>query len=154
MAHGIDRCKLTAKLELCQWTFNRPEVGILDRNGRKVEPTLLSCLNMSSTQQTHFLCPHTHTFAQTDITQRKTNTNIYKTSKCLIFFPLIGATLTRKTVIVPKGIPGVTFSLIIHYIHVLMRGWGGRDLAVFGNGKQTVTRNGRRYLMPDTTGSV
>lgn len=86
---------------------------------------------MSSTQQTHtdslLVSTHTYTFAQTDITQSKTNLkqNIYKTSKCFIFFPLIGATLTRKTVIVPKGIPGITFSPIIHFIHLLMRGWGG-----------------------------
>lgn len=59
MAHGIDRYKLTEKLELCQWTFNRPEVGILDKMVGKFHPHF-SC-HMSSTQKTQRLTSRIHT---------------------------------------------------------------------------------------------
>ncbi len=71
MAHGIDRCKFTEKLELCQWTFNRLEVGVLDKRVGKFHPHY-SCHNMSSTQKpqrlTSRIHTHMHTFVQqTDI---------------------------------------------------------------------------------------
>lgn len=127
MDHGIDRCKLTEKLELWQWTFNRPEVGILDKMVGKFHPHY-SCHNMSSTQKTQRLTSRIHTHAHFCAANRYiTEQNKSKQLQNFQVLPFLSAdrcNIDSEDSYCTKRHPRHLFSRKMHFIHFLMQTWG------------------------------